>query len=129
MTGFGFRDFRVVDGYFRLNNRRLFVKSTHTGNHCPYRMISPPDGYPDMLRKDLLYAKACGFNMVRFISGVAHPYELDLCDELGLMVYEESSGSWLLKRFFRNEEALRRLHAGNDHSRSQSSQRSALGSS
>ncbi len=96
-TSFGFRDFRVVNGYFRLNDRRLFAKCTHTGNHSPYRIVSPPDGYPDLLRKDLLYAKASGFNMVRFISGTAHPYELDLCDELGLMVYEESSGSWLLK--------------------------------
>ncbi len=41
-TGFGFRDFRVMNGYFRLNGRRIFVRSTHTGNHCPYRMISPP---------------------------------------------------------------------------------------
>jgi len=96
-TSFGFRDFRVVNGYFRLNGRRLFVKCTHTGNHSPYRVIAPPDGFPDLLRKDLLYAKASGFNMVRFISGTAHPYQLDLCDELGLMVYEESSGSWLLK--------------------------------
>ncbi|HEX4487846.1 MAG TPA: glycoside hydrolase family 2 TIM barrel-domain containing protein [Terriglobales bacterium] len=96
-TTFGFRDFRVVNGYFRLNDRRIFVKSTHTGNHAPYRIISPPDGFADMLRKDLLYAKASGFNMVRFISGVTHPYELDMCDEIGLMVYEESSGSWLLK--------------------------------
>lgn len=96
-TTFGFRDFRLVNGFFRLNNRRLFLKSTHTGNHSPYRMVSPPDRFPDMLRKDLLYAKASGFNTVRFISGVAHPYQLDLCDEIGLMVYEESSGSWLLK--------------------------------
>jgi len=96
-VGFGFRDFRVVKGYFRLNGRRIFARSTHTGNHCPYRVISPPEGYPDMLRKDLLYAKASGFNMVRFISGTAHPWELDMCDELGLMVYEESSGGWLLK--------------------------------
>lgn len=96
-TAFGFRDFRVVNGYFRLNGRRLFVRSTHTGNHTPYRVISPPDGYPDLLRKDLLYAKSSGFNMVRFISGTAHPWELDMCDELGLMVYEESSGGWLLK--------------------------------
>ena len=96
-TVIGFRDFRVVNGYFHLNGRRIFVRSTHTGNHCPYRVISPPDGYPDMLRKDLLYAKSSGFNMVRFISGVTHPWELEMCDELGLMVYEESSGSWLLK--------------------------------
>lgn len=96
-TSFGFRDFRVVNGYFRLNGRRVFVRSTHTGNHCPFRMISPPEGYVDMLRKDMLYAKTSGFNMVRFISGTAHPWELDMCDEIGLMVYEESSGGWLLK--------------------------------
>jgi beta-galactosidase/beta-glucuronidase len=60
-------------------------------------MMSPPDGYSDMLRKDMLYAKASGFNMVRFISGTALPYQLDLCDELGLMVYEEAAASWLLK--------------------------------
>ena len=92
-ANFGFRDFRVVNGYFHLNGRRLLVKSTHTGNHCPYRIVSPPEGYPDMLLKDLIYAKACGFNMVRFISGVTHPWELDMCDEIGLMVYEECAGA------------------------------------
>jgi hypothetical protein len=95
--GFGFRDFRLVNGYFRLNGRRLFLRCTHTGNHVPFGQVIPPEGYEDMLRRDLLYAKASGFNTVRFISGVAYPYQLDLCDELGLMVYQESSASWLLK--------------------------------
>ncbi len=36
-----------------------------------------------------------GFNMVRFICGGATPEQLDLCDELGLMVYEESYASWI----------------------------------
>jgi len=94
---FGFRDFRLVNGYFRLNGRRLFLRCTHTGNHVPFRQVIPPEGYEDMLRRDLLYAKASGLNTVRFISGVAYPYQLDLCDELGLMVYQESSASWLLK--------------------------------
>ncbi len=94
---FGFRDFRVTRGYFRLNDRRIFLKCTHTGNHVPFGQVVPPVGAADLLRKDLLYAKASGFNTVRFISGVAYPYELDICDELGLLVYEESSGSWLLK--------------------------------
>ena len=97
VTSFGFRDFRLVNGYFRLNGRRVFVKSTHTGNHSPLGMVVPPDNYPDLLRKDMLYAKACGYNMVRFISGPAHPYQFDLCNELGLMVYEEATASWLLK--------------------------------
>jgi hypothetical protein len=92
----GFRDFRVVNGYFRLNGERIFLRSTHTGNHCPIGQILPPDAAPDLLRKDMLYAKAAGFNTVRFI-GVAYPYQLDLCDEIGLMVSEESYASWLLE--------------------------------
>jgi hypothetical protein len=94
---FGFRDFRLVNGYFYLNQRRIFVKSTHTGSHVPFSQTLPPPGFPDILRIDMVYAKAAGFNMVRFIAGVARPSELDLCDTLGLLVYEESHASWLLK--------------------------------
>jgi hypothetical protein len=93
----GFRDFRVTKGYFRLNGKRLFLRSTHTGNHCPIGQVVPPRAAPDLLRRDLLYAKASGFNTVRFISAIAHPYQLDLCDEIGLLVYEESMAAWLLK--------------------------------
>jgi Glycosyl hydrolases family 2, sugar binding domain/Glycosyl hydrolases family 2/Glycosyl hydrolases family 2, TIM barrel domain len=77
----GFRELRVVDGYFYLNGRRLFLKSAHTGRGS---------------RRDMLNARAAGFNMVRFIAGVADPAQLDFCDELGLMVYEECLASWLL---------------------------------
>jgi len=77
----GFRELRVVDGYFTLNGRRIFLKSAHTGRG---------------LRRDMLNTKAAGFNMVRFIAGVADPAQLDFCDELGLMVYEECLASWLL---------------------------------
>ncbi len=93
---FGFRDFRVTRGFFRLNGKRVFLRSTHTGNHSPVGQILPPAEAPDLLRRDLLYAKASGYNMVRFIAGVAHPWQLDLCDEIGLMVYEESYAGWLL---------------------------------
>ena len=95
-TRFGFRELRVEKGYFRLNGKRIFLKSSHTGNHCPVGAILPPESAPDLLRKDLLYAKSCGFNTVRFIAGIAHPYQLDLCDEIGLMVYEENLASWCL---------------------------------
>lgn len=90
----GFRELRVVDGYFELNGRRIFLKSTHTGNHQPIGAIVPV--IPDLVRRDLIHAKASGFNMVRFISGTAYPEQLDFCDALGLMVYEESLAAWLL---------------------------------
>jgi len=90
----GFRDFRFVDGYFRLNDRRIYLRSSHTGNHCPVGLQLPPD--PDMLRRDLLNVKVMGFNAIRFISGVATRAQLDLCDEIGLIVYEEPYAAWLL---------------------------------
>jgi len=52
---------------------------------------------PDLLRRDLLNLKAMGFNGVRFISTLPQRYQLELCDELGLMVYEESYASWQLQ--------------------------------
>jgi len=91
----GFRYFRVKNGYFYLNGKRIFLRSTHTINHYPIGQRVPYD--PHLLLRDLIYAKACGFNMVRFIAGVAYPEQLDFCDEIGLMVYEESQASWCLE--------------------------------
>ena len=90
----GFRDFRFQDGAFRLNGRRLYLRCSHTGNCCPIGLELPHD--PDFLRRDLLNSKFMGFNAIRFISGVARRYQLDLCDEIGLMVYEEAYASWCL---------------------------------
>ena len=90
----GFRDFRFRDGYFRLNGRRIYLRCSHTGNCCPVGLETPHD--PDLLRRDLLNVKAMGFNAIRFISGVGKRYQLDLCDEIGLLVYEESYAAWLM---------------------------------
>jgi hypothetical protein len=49
-----------------------------------------------VLRRDLLNVKVMGFNAIRFIAGVAKRYQLDLCDEIGLMVYEECYAGWCL---------------------------------
>jgi hypothetical protein len=90
-TRCGFRDFRFSDGYFRLNGRRIFLRSCHTCNHYPIGMQFPHD--PDLLRRDMLNLKVMGFNAVRFIWGAATPQQLDLCDEMGFMVYEETYAS------------------------------------
>ncbi len=90
----GFRDFRFERGAFRLNGKRIYLRCSHTGNCCPIGLEMPHD--PDILRRDLINAKAMRFNAIRFIAGVAKRYQLDLCDELGLMVYEEAYASWCL---------------------------------
>ena len=103
----GFRTFEVKeDGFFYLNNKRLLIKSSHTGNCMPLSMhhISLDK---ELLRKDFLLAKAIGFNMIRFISGSALPIQLDLCDEIGLMVYEEPVAGWCTKNGPHAKECFR----------------------
>ena len=70
------------------------MKCSHTSTHYPIGLHWPHD--PDIARRDLLLAKAMGFNSIRFFCSVPTRYQLDLCDELGLMIYEESYAGWLL---------------------------------
>ncbi len=92
-TRCGFRDFRFVDGAFRLNGKRLFLRSSHTGNTAPAPGYRVPLG-SDFLRRDLLNGKAMGFNMIRFFCSIPRRYQLDLCDEIGLLVYDETAAGW-----------------------------------
>ncbi len=92
---FGFRDFHVgADGYFRLNGKRLFLKSAHTVNNFPVAIGVAHR--PDLAAKDLMYAKAMGYDMVRFLGGPPIPAQLRFCDEAGLMVYAEPRAAWQL---------------------------------
>lgn len=95
-THFGFRDFRLVNGYFYLNGRRIFLKSSHTGNHMPEGLALPAPSSPELEYKDFQLSKAAGFNCIRFIATQATPRQLDYCDRLGLMVYQETFASWLM---------------------------------
>jgi len=88
----GFRELRVANGYFRLNGKRILLRGTMTVVDYFFGEKIPAD----RLRRDLIFAKAAGFNVIRLIVGGAYPELLDLCDEIGLMVYEESSASWYL---------------------------------
>ncbi len=93
-TRCGFRDFRFEHGYFRLNGRRIYLKSAHHCMDAPIGQRVPHD--PDLFRRDMINMKTMGYNMVRFHPGSAARYMLDLCDEIGLMVYEQALASWRL---------------------------------
>jgi hypothetical protein len=107
---FGFRDFRFADGHFRLNGRRVFWTSAHTGSDAPGEVRLPYDR--DLLRRDLLNLKTMGFTGIRFISTQAPRFQLDMCDEIGLMVYEESHASWLLRESPKLAERMDRSLTG-----------------
>ena len=89
----GFRDLRVDDsGYFRLNGRRIFLKCTHMASEYP-DAIDVPVHLSEMYRT-LMFLKVSGLNAIRFINCPAYPEVIDLCDEIGLMMYEEHPMAW-----------------------------------
>lgn len=90
--GFGFRAFCVKNGKFHLNGKPIFLRSAHTGNVFPIGQMFP--AVPELLRRDLILAKACGFNMLRSIAGLLRPEQLEVADEIGLLIYEECLASW-----------------------------------
>ena len=114
----GFRDFRVENGYFRLNGKRIFLRSTVTLSHCPVGQRLPPTQAPDLLRRDMLYSKMAGFNVVRIV-GIPYPYQLDLCDEIGLMVPRIVLRLVEARRFAEDEGKIRPLYPGDGSSRSE----------
>lgn len=92
----GFREFRIAQGYFYLNGRRIFLKSTH-GNWYDPVAIQGNSGSMEYLSKDFTQLKKAGFNTLRFIVSAALPEQLDKADELGLLIYSEHETSWFLK--------------------------------
>jgi len=92
----GFKDLRVDEkGYFRLNGKRIYLKCTHTNLHQPGTQGTARD--VKQYYQLLVYLKACGFNCVRYLRTAAMPELLRMCDEIGLLVYEEHQLSWLKK--------------------------------
>jgi hypothetical protein len=89
----GFRDFRIVDGYFCLNGKRLFLKSTHGNWYDPISIQGTP-GTMAYLRKDIPQLKKAGFNTFRFITFAALPEQLDQADEEGFLMYSEHETAW-----------------------------------
>ena len=91
----GFREFRFENGYFRLNGRRILPRGPLNLILYPVGFTVPPD--PDYLRRDVLAMKAMGMNICRACFGGMTARQLDIYDELGVMVYMENYGSWLMQ--------------------------------
>ena len=84
---FGFRYFEFVDkGPFKLNGQRLLLRGTQRHeDHAGLGSAMPED----LIRKEMLMIKQMGANFVRLGHYQQSRIVLDLCDELGLIVWEE----------------------------------------
>ena len=84
---FGVRSMEWVDhGPFKLNGKRLLLRGTHYHEDHAGVAAAVPD---DVVRRTLLAMKEMGANFVRLGHYQQSPLVLDLCDELGLLVWEE----------------------------------------
>ncbi len=77
-TNFGFKDFRIKDGFFFLNGKRILLKGAHTNPSA----------------SSAIAMKALGFNAIRTITR-EFPEELfGICDEIGLLVLDAGATGW-----------------------------------
>lgn len=84
---FGLRTVEWVEhGPFKLNGERLLLRGTHYHEDHAGVAAAVPD---DVVRRTLRQIKDMGANFVRLGHYQQAPLVLDLCDELGLLVWEE----------------------------------------
>ncbi len=88
MTGhFGIRDFEFKkNGPFYLNGERLLIKGTH--RHEDHAGVGPAMT-EELMRREMEMMKEMGVNFIRLGHYQQSGIILDLCDELGIMVWEE----------------------------------------
>jgi len=84
---FGVRSFEWVEhGPFKLNGERLLLRGTHYHEDHAGVAAAVPD---EVVRKTMTMIKEMGANFVRLGHYQQAPLVLELCDELGLLVWEE----------------------------------------
>jgi len=105
----GFRELRFEDGYFRLNGRRVYLYGPLDLRLFPVGYNLPHD--PDLLRRTVLSMKMMGYSICRLVFGGTSPRQLDIFDELGVMVYQESYATWQMQESPRLEELFDRSWA------------------
>ncbi|HTI07617.1 MAG TPA: glycoside hydrolase family 2 TIM barrel-domain containing protein [Puia sp.] len=86
-TKTGFRTFTFLDkGPFLLNGQRLLLRGTH--RHEDHAGLGAAMT-EDLMRSEMILIKEMGVNFIRLAHYQQSPIILDLCDSLGILVWEE----------------------------------------
>lgn len=84
---FGFREFKFeMNGPFYLNGERLLIQGTH--RHEDHAGVAAAMT-EEMIRKEMLLMKEMGVNFIRLGHYQQSRIVLNLCDSLGILVWEE----------------------------------------
>lgn len=87
---FGMREFRFANGFFTLNGQKIQLRGAAIATCFPadYQVVDKK-----LLRRDVINLKAMGFNALRNTISMVPEELLDVCDELGVLVYREPVSS------------------------------------
>jgi len=91
------RSVKILRDRFMLNGRPYMLRLVLDQGYWPDTMLAAPDD--DALRRDVVLAKAMGFNGVRKHQKIENPRYLYWADKLGLLVWEEMPSAY---RFTQN---------------------------
>jgi beta-galactosidase len=84
---FGVRQIEFVEhGPFKLNGKRVLLRGTH--RHADHAGVAAAMS-DDLVREEMRMIREMGANFIRLAHYQQDRLVLDLCDELGLMVWEE----------------------------------------
>ena len=86
-TRFGMRSIEAKDGQILLNGHPIFLAGALDQDFYPGTIYTPPS--TAFLRNQFKKAKQMGLNMLRCHIKTPDPRYLDLCDEMGLIVWYE----------------------------------------
>jgi len=86
---FGMRGVEVDKGTFRLNHASFKVRGV--GYPWFFNFHHGLPAHPVDIRAELLAIKDAGFNLIRGFGAPLPPEVLDVCDEIGLLVLQETS--------------------------------------
>ncbi|MDO4949841.1 MAG: glycoside hydrolase family 2 TIM barrel-domain containing protein [Bacteroidales bacterium] len=86
---FGIRQIEARNGKIYLNGKEIFLKGVNRHDQTPLFGAAVPESQWIM---DLQHVKALGGNFIRGAHYQQADRFLDLCDEMGIMVWEESLG-------------------------------------
>jgi beta-galactosidase len=109
-TRFGMRDFTMREGQYFLNGEPIYIRGVLLQPDYPISLVIPQN--KATLEQEIRLVKDAGFNLLRIHLRPAASGLLDLADELGVLVYAETSLGWiresprLLEHGLRETEAL-----------------------
>jgi len=108
-TSFGIREFTMREGQFFLNGEPIYLRGVLLQPDYPITLTTPPD--KGMMEKEIRLVKEAGFNLIRTHLRPAAPGFLDLADEMGILVYAETSLGWIRDSPRMMEHGLRETEA------------------